>query len=492
MTRSVVGSVLFIFFSVAVYMPSAVICSNAYAGGIVTETCSEVAGKVFHNGSLSSKSDLLKGFQGKQVRWSGKLVRLDQTLWGVEAGVRCSPGPGRVEATVSFDESAKQEISNYEKGRQLNFSGKLEGCNEGEGIIIRNARIWTGIENPYKTNRLSEYSVAPPPQMLNNNAIINYESDATPLVIEMINHALDKERLSEAESKLLQLEKPQRGDKSRAHQLNTEAVDLMKQSKDIMALPLLELAHRRDPADVEITNNLASAYLNTGVSNNDFTKAKAMLVETLKLSPSRAIAWANLAYAFALEGNKYAATNCYINFCRFSKNRKIALNSIGQRMNDSNPTLSAAAGDAYKYMASSMPINNNVNAQNNLYAAMTEFIANYFKANENKDMDKVLSYYGDMICYYTNGIVSKSYIIKDKTTFFRAWRSLSYTMRNDLRIVKIGDSGTVRLIFTFDYSMITAKKTINGTVEDTWDVENAGSNPRIVYEKQKVIKRQSF
>ena len=116
-------------------------------------------------------------------------------------------------------------------------------------------------------------------------------------------------------------------------------------------MPILEDAHRTDPLDVEIANNLASAYFNTSFTDNDFSKAKAKLVDTLRLKPDRSVAWANLGRAFAMEGNEFAATNCYINFFSFSKDKAKALQSLAKGTNESNPVLSKAMTNAYKYEA---------------------------------------------------------------------------------------------------------------------------------------------
>jgi Flp pilus assembly protein TadD len=200
-------------------------------------------------------------------------------------------------------------------------------------------------------------AVSSSPSLLSSQGVkISYESDATPYVIGMIDYARDEAKLGSSRNKLDGLPKPQRGDKARARKLNDEALALMRQSKDAEAIPILEDAHRTDPLDVEIVNNLASAYFNTSLTNNDFSKAKAKLVDTLRLKPDRNIAWANLGHAFAMEGNEFAATNCYINFYCFSKDKDKALQSLTKNTNDPNPVLSKASTNAYQYVSTSMSV----------------------------------------------------------------------------------------------------------------------------------------
>jgi hypothetical protein len=121
---------------------------------------------------------------------------------------------------------------------------------------------------------------------------------------------------------------------------------------------------------------------------------------------------------------------------------------------------------------------------------MKSFISDYLRANEKKEIDKVLSFYGDTIDYYSNGIVHKSYIKKDKEIYFNSWHKLSYTLDDDLRIIKSGDHETITLTFTFHYFIETSKKDIRGTAKNKWDIENADSNPRIISEKQTLNERK--
>jgi Flp pilus assembly protein TadD len=186
---------------------------------------------------------------------------------------------------------------------------------------------------------------------------LDYKSDATPLVIEMMNQARNEDKLVLFRGQLERLAKPQKGDKARARKLNDEGIALMRQSKDLEAVAVLETAHHADPSDVEISNNLASVYFNTSFDNNDFSKAKAMLVETLRLKPDRNIAWSNFGRIFAIEGNEFAAINCYINFWRFSANRGKASQYLTQGSKDPNPGISKACLDAYNYVSTAAPAN---------------------------------------------------------------------------------------------------------------------------------------
>jgi tetratricopeptide (TPR) repeat protein len=143
-----------------------------------------------------------------------------------------------------------------------------------------------------------------------NNDLIQYASDATPFVLDMIESARDTDKLLAAKNSLEGLGKPTKGDRKAARKLNDTAIALMGEKKYTEAIPILEDAHKTDPADIEIMNNLAYAYIEKGIVENDFAKAKQSLVDTLHLKPERAQAWANLGRTFSLEGNESAASNC--------------------------------------------------------------------------------------------------------------------------------------------------------------------------------------
>ena len=121
---------------------------------------------------------------------------------------------------------------------------------------------------------------------------------------------------------------------------------------------------------------------------------------------------------------------------------------------------------------------------------MKSFISNYLRANENKEMEKVLSFYGDTVDYYSNGLVLKSFIKKDKETFVDFCHKLSYTLADDLRITNLGNSGRCTVTFTTSYFIESSKKNVSGTAINTWDIDNANTNPKIIAEKQTVLDRK--
>ncbi|MGO9533311.1 MAG: zinc ribbon domain-containing protein [Syntrophobacteraceae bacterium] len=121
---------------------------------------------------------------------------------------------------------------------------------------------------------------------------------------------------------------------------------------------------------------------------------------------------------------------------------------------------------------------------------MKSFISEYLRANEKKELDKVLSFYGDNVDYYSNGLVQKTFIKKDKETYFAFCHTLSYTLVDDLKVSNLGTSDRCTLTFTTSYIIESAKKNIMGTAINTWQIDNVSTNPKIIIEKQTVLDRK--
>ncbi len=169
---------------------------------------------------------------------------------------------------------------------------------------------------------------------------IDSKNPASPFIQEIIEYAADFDRVQLNKIKIENLAKPPKGDRKQARKLNDQALSLINQDNRIDALPILESAYQADSGDSEIANNLASVYIATA-KNNDMTKAKGMLVESLALKPDRTYAWRDLGRAFALEGNEKSAMNCFVLFYKFSKKPKIALQNL-VNPSDDNPLVKKA------------------------------------------------------------------------------------------------------------------------------------------------------
>jgi len=73
---------------------------------------------------------------GKWVRWSGKVVAVEETLWGADVTVTCTESSTEGAITLSFD--SKPALL---PGKQINFTGQVESFPESGGIALKSAEL---------------------------------------------------------------------------------------------------------------------------------------------------------------------------------------------------------------------------------------------------------------------------------------------------------------------------------------------------------------
>ena len=152
-------------------------------------------------------------------------------------------------------------------------------------------------------------------------AAVQDTSAAKSSVMQMIDYAVEnggvghESEIQEAKSKIESSPKPKKGNKKSARKINDEGHALLNKQDIDGAVAKFSEAHRLDPSDVEIANNLGFAYL----KQKNLELAQQTLIATLSLAPARSAAWSNLGDVFALSGDERKAVACYANTYRFSK-----------------------------------------------------------------------------------------------------------------------------------------------------------------------------
>jgi Flp pilus assembly protein TadD len=137
----------------------------------------------------------------------------------------------------------------------------------------------------------------------------------------MIDAAIagDNARLQTA-AKEIAAQAPPRGDRARARELNAKALTHMRGARYADAAPLFEAAHRADPGDAEVRENLGYALLKAG----RLDEAEAALLSALEVAPRRASAWGSLAFLYAKRDRKEAAVKLLQTAYRFAGDRRKA------------------------------------------------------------------------------------------------------------------------------------------------------------------------
>lgn len=138
------------------------------------------------------------------------------------------------------------------------------------------------------------------------------------LSLAMVDGGVNNEdEILEAKRRDEELQRPQRGDRKAARAVNERGLASLQSGRTLEAINAFQEAHKADPGDVEILNNLGYAYLMQG----DLDPAERYMLSTLTMAPGRTSAWANLGEVYAKKGDINAAVGSFANAYRFSQNR---------------------------------------------------------------------------------------------------------------------------------------------------------------------------
>jgi Flp pilus assembly protein TadD len=141
-----------------------------------------------------------------------------------------------------------------------------------------------------------------------------------------------------------------RGDRKQARELNAKALKLMRNGRYDDALPLLESAHRADPGDPEIRENLGYALLKA----DRVDEAESALLAALEIGPRRASAWGSLGLVYAKRGRHAEAVKLMETAYRSAPDRKKVLESYRrQAKTESDPKVRAMLADVVAHLEKS-------------------------------------------------------------------------------------------------------------------------------------------
>ncbi len=162
---------------------------------------------------------------------------------------------------------------------------------------------------------------------------VELADDRLALVVKMISSARDGD-IEQVQNFRAQIESSPPipgGNRKTARSMNTEGLRYLSQQKNAEAVATFSAAMKIAPGDVEVINNLAYAYLRDG----DIQGAKKFAIHALAIVPTRSAAWANLAEAFAIEGNDAQAVTSLELAYRFSRDTAITRKFIEKLAEDS-------------------------------------------------------------------------------------------------------------------------------------------------------------
>jgi len=144
-------------------------------------------------------------------------------------------------------------------------------------------------------------------------------------------YPLNSTGIQTATSFIASINTAERGDRKAARQFNTAALAELKLEKNMEAMNLLIKAQAEDPADVEISSNLAYACVKANLKD-DCTK---YIKNALVLNPQRTSTWNILAEHFAVLGESDKSLRSVLIAYEFSANKEKTITYLTEQSNTS-------------------------------------------------------------------------------------------------------------------------------------------------------------
>ncbi len=126
------------------------------------------------------------------------------------------------------------------------------------------------------------------------------------------------EAINVAAARIAEFQKPVRGNRKIARELNTKGLAAFKKGNFVEAVTLLQQSSSEDPGDVEILSNLGLALL----KSNRAQDARQVLRGSLAINPRRTSTWVPMADALFEIGDSDSALTSLLLAYEFSENRE--------------------------------------------------------------------------------------------------------------------------------------------------------------------------
>jgi hypothetical protein len=115
------------------------------------------------------------------------------------------------------------------------------------------------------------------------------------------------------------------------------------------------------------------------------------------------------------------------------------------------------------------------------------FIVAHYRATERKDLDYLLSQYGDVVDYNTDGRREQPFIRNGYVNYFNRWPVASFTL-GDVRVVHSAVENTVTAYFEIRYLVrdIHSNRSKSGRASEEWIIAKPSGTLKIISEREKV------
>jgi hypothetical protein len=116
------------------------------------------------------------------------------------------------------------------------------------------------------------------------------------------------------------------------------------------------------------------------------------------------------------------------------------------------------------------------------------FVLQHLQKCSNRDIAGVVADYTDVVDYYENGFVGRSFIAQDREKYAASWPALSIQLTSE---IAFDASNAPRVIVTFNYTFEArnGRKASRGSAQNTWTLLQTADGLKINAEKQSVTAR---
>lgn len=115
------------------------------------------------------------------------------------------------------------------------------------------------------------------------------------------------------------------------------------------------------------------------------------------------------------------------------------------------------------------------------------FADNFCRVVGTRNVNLILSYYDDRVDYYAKGFVGKSFIRKDKESYFKHWTTVISKIDGKPKILEGPDTNTRIIQFRSDFLVENEKKTVTGKANNALTLRRVDGRWKIVGEKQQTL-----
>lgn len=122
-------------------------------------------------------------------------------------------------------------------------------------------------------------------------------------------------------------------------------------------------------------------------------------------------------------------------------------------------------------------------------STISDKVKDYLRLNMSNSVGEVLQLYDDNVDFYKKGIVNKSFILNDKTSYFNKWPQRFYNLSSDIKIYKVNNYGKWKAKFNYTYSVSNSKRTLKGEAWCELVFQNKNGSLKIISEKGGIIKK---